>query len=97
MTVQRARPPRPPSKFVRAIATVGVPLGILFDLLTLAALAAFAYNLAVGGGAYRLVLAASQAAFFGSIAYSVGVKVPKNVRGWDLALAERERIKETSD
>ena len=92
MTVRHARPPRPPSKLVRVIATVGVPLGILFGLLTLAALAAFAYNLAVGGGAYRLILAASQAVFFGSIAYSVGVEVPRNVRGWDLAVAERERI-----
>ena len=92
MSAQPARSPQPPSRFVRGIALAGVPLGVLFGLLALAATAALIYNLIAGGGVHRILLAASEAAFLGSIAYSVGVEVPKNVRAWDAAVTEREEL-----
>ena len=92
VTALSTRPPKPPSSFVRAIARAGVPLGVLFGLLALGAAAALIYNLVEGGGLYRTLLAAGQAAFLGGIACAVGVEVPKNVQAWDVALAERKKL-----
>lgn len=94
MTAQPRRPPKPPSKFVRRIARIGLPLGALFALLALVDVAALIYNLIQDGGWYRIILSIGQAIFFGGIAYSVGIEVPKNVRAWDVALAERKQFGE---
>jgi len=65
---------------------------VLLGLLALAAIAALIYNLVEGGSLYRILLAAGEAAFLGSIAYAVGVELPRNVRAWDVALRERKEI-----
>lgn len=85
--------PRPPSPAVRAIGRFGVPLGALFGLLAVVAAVAVVLNLVTGGGLYQVLLAAGQAAFLGSIAYGVGVELPRVIRAWDAALAEREQLR----
>jgi len=50
------------------------------------------YNVIEGRGLYRVLLAATEAAFLRGIAYAVGVEVPRNVRAWNAALAERENL-----
>ena len=93
-TAQPRRTPKPPSKFVRGIAWIGLPLGALLALLALADIAALIYNLVEDRGSYRILLSVGQAVFFGAIAYSVGIEVPRNVRAWDAALAERRQLGE---
>lgn len=67
-------------------------MGVLFGLLALGAIAALIHNL-IDGSTYRIFLAAGEAAFLGSIAYAVGVEVPRHVRAWDPALADRKRVR----
>lgn len=85
--------PRPPSRSVRLVGRFGVPLGVLFGLLAIVAAVAVVLNLATGGGPYRVLLAAGQAAFLGTIAYGVGVELPRVIREWDAALAERGQLR----
>lgn len=85
--------PRPPSSGVRLIGRSGVPLGVLFGLLAVVAAAAGVLDVVTGGGPYRVLLAAGQAAFLGSIAYGVGVELPRVIREWDAALAAREQLR----
>lgn len=93
MTAQPRRAPKPPSKFVRGLARIGLPLGALFALLALVDVGALIYNLVEDGGWYRMILSGGQAIFFAGVAYSVGIQVPRNVRAWDVALTEPEQAR----
>jgi len=64
VTAQPRRTPKPPSKFVRGIARIGLPLGALFALLALADVAALIYNLVEERGSYSILLSVGQAIFF---------------------------------
>jgi len=68
-----------------------VPLGVLCALIALADVVALVLAL-VQGEAYYIGLAALQGVFFGGLAYTLGVELPRNVRGWDQALAERRAL-----
>lgn len=69
-----------------------VPLALLFGLLALSAVVSLVAVLVTGGGAWRAGLSISQAVFHGTIAWSVGVELPRHVRAWDEALAERRAL-----
>ena len=64
-----------------------MPLGVLCALIALADVVAL-----VQGEAYYIGLAALQGIFFGGLAYTLGVELPRNVRAWDEALAERRAL-----
>ena len=68
-----------------------MPLGVLCALIALADVVALVLAL-VQGEAYYIGLAALQGVFFGGLAYTLGVELPRNVRGWDQALAERRAL-----
>jgi hypothetical protein len=68
-----------------------VPLGVLCALIALADVVALVFALVQGDG-YYIGLAALQGIFFGGLAYTLGVELPRNVRGWDEALAERRAL-----
>ena len=68
-----------------------MPLGVLCALIALADVVALVLAL-VQGEAYYIGLAALQAIFFGGLAYTLGVELPRNVRAWDEALAERRAL-----
>lgn len=76
---------------MRGIAKAGVPLGVLCALIALADVVALVLAV-VQGETYAIVLTAGTAVFFAGLAFTLGVELPRNVRGWDEALAERRGL-----
>ena len=93
MTENRDRQsPKPPSRPVRLIARIGIPLGILFGVLAVLGGLSFVLNLVQGNGPYRVVMSLGMLVAFAGLAYGVGIELRRNVAAWDQAIDERQQL-----
>ena len=98
-----AAPTPPPARRIRLLANLAPFAAIVFALLTVwlvvstvrgleqVIVALAASEGPVLAGVVSVVLGALAAVVTGLIAYRLGVEVPRTLRGWDEALAERSR------
>ena len=87
---QSKRPAQRPSRLVRGIARVAVPLAVVCGVLGAACVVSLVFDLVTDHRLYEVVKSIFGAGFFVGVALW-GIELRRNVLEWDLAIAERQR------